>query len=192
MKTKELSFMDYVKITNLYKQIKKDVHMAKYTELLLLSKFAKNCKTDILEIGAFKGLSTIIMAQNTNKYVFTIDPFFYDTKKEFLENIKKTNTKNIILLEGTTANQIKKLENINFDLIFIDGDHTYEGVLTDFKLLYPILNSNGLMVFHDSNPNRKKIADGAVTLIKEKVINTKKYFKEFGFCESITWAIKNE
>lgn len=36
------------------------------------------------------------------------------------------------------------------DLLFIDGDHTYEGVKTDFDLFRPWLGPDALVVFHDT------------------------------------------
>jgi predicted O-methyltransferase YrrM len=36
-----------------------------------------------------------------------------------------------------------------FDFIFIDGDHRYEGVKTDFLMYSPFLEINGLVAFHD-------------------------------------------
>jgi predicted O-methyltransferase YrrM len=39
--------------------------------------------------------------------------------------------------------------NQKFDLIGIDGDHTHEGVLADWKLIQPLLKKNSLVWFHD-------------------------------------------
>lgn len=36
-----------------------------------------------------------------------------------------------------------------FDLIFIDGDHTYEGVKMDWEMYHPFLKKDGLVAFHD-------------------------------------------
>jgi hypothetical protein len=36
-----------------------------------------------------------------------------------------------------------------YGYIYIDGDHTYEGVKSNYELLYPYLSEGGLMVFHD-------------------------------------------
>ncbi len=36
------------------------------------------------------------------------------------------------------------------DLIFIDGDHSYEGVRADWDLFSPFLTPSGVVVFHDS------------------------------------------
>ncbi len=35
------------------------------------------------------------------------------------------------------------------DLLFIDGDHTYEGVSLDWKMYSQLLSPNGIAVFHD-------------------------------------------
>ncbi len=38
------------------------------------------------------------------------------------------------------------------DFIMIDGDHSYEGVKTDFELYYPLLAPGGLLALHDIRP----------------------------------------
>ncbi len=35
------------------------------------------------------------------------------------------------------------------DLLFIDGDHTYEGVKQDWELYSPLVRKGGMIVFHD-------------------------------------------
>ncbi|OPY78289.1 MAG: hypothetical protein A4E65_02312 [Syntrophorhabdus sp. PtaU1.Bin153] len=37
-----------------------------------------------------------------------------------------------------------------FDLIVIDGDHSYKGVKADFEHCLPMLNKGGFLVFHDT------------------------------------------
>ena len=43
----------------------------------------------------------------------------------------------------------KKLKNKQIDLLFIDGDHTYEGVKKDFEMYSPLVKKNGIIGFHD-------------------------------------------
>lgn len=43
----------------------------------------------------------------------------------------------------------KKYPNQNYDYVYIDGDHSLKGVILDFKLFWPMLNSGGIMAFHD-------------------------------------------
>lgn len=42
-----------------------------------------------------------------------------------------------------------------FDLVFIDGDHTYRGVALDTKLARQILSPRGGIAWHDANPVTK-------------------------------------
>ena len=44
---------------------------------------------------------------------------------------------------------IDKSDLGKFDLIFIDGDHTYAGVEFDTRLAYALLNPGGVVIWHD-------------------------------------------
>ena len=39
------------------------------------------------------------------------------------------------------------------DLLFIDGDHTYDGVRQDFEMYGPLVREGGLIALHDIVPN---------------------------------------
>lgn len=45
------------------------------------------------------------------------------------------------------------LHDIKIDFLFIDGDHSYEGVKKDFELYSQIISENGVIVLHDSDEN---------------------------------------
>lgn len=38
------------------------------------------------------------------------------------------------------------------DLLFIDGDHIYEGVRKDFEMYSPLVRKGGIIAFHDICP----------------------------------------
>lgn len=48
---------------------------------------------------------------------------------------------------------LDKIETIlndkKIDFLFIDGDHTYEGVKKDFEMYSPLVKKNGIIAFHD-------------------------------------------
>jgi len=52
---------------------------------------------------------------------------------------------------------IKKVETIcnHYDFIFIDGNHTYEGIMADYRNYFPFLRSGGIMAFHDIAQNEE-------------------------------------
>ena len=41
------------------------------------------------------------------------------------------------------------LKGKSLDFLFIDGDHTYEGVKKDFEMYSPLVKKGGLVAFHD-------------------------------------------
>ncbi len=55
-----------------------------------------------------------------------------------------------------------------YDYIYLDGDHSYEGVKNDFEMFWPKLNKGGFMAIHDIGSPDK---DG-------NVYGTRKYWKE--------------
>jgi hypothetical protein len=44
-------------------------------------------------------------------------------------------------------------QDIKIDVLFIDGDHSYEGVKTDFELYSKIMSDNGIIIIHDTDDN---------------------------------------
>ena len=51
---------------------------------------------------------------------------------------------------GRTFDLLKRmLGGVPIDFLFIDGDHTYEGVKQDFLMYFPLVRESGLIAFHD-------------------------------------------
>jgi cephalosporin hydroxylase len=49
-----------------------------------------------------------------------------------------------------TLEEVKKILNgKELDFLFIDGDHTYEGVKKDFEMYSPLVKKGGIIAFHD-------------------------------------------
>jgi len=151
----------------------KDVHgMFPPKEARALVKLAKdkNC----LEIGSYKGRSTIAMA-STAKHVFTIDTFRADTTRPsyqipdnvsghttldiFNRNIKGYD--NIEYMIGLSEEILPTLDKM-FDLVFIDGCHDKEQVEIEIKLSWDLIKDDGIFIFHDINLGRLRQAVVAV------------------------------
>jgi predicted O-methyltransferase YrrM len=54
---------------------------------------------------------------------------------------------------ATRDDLIRLLDHRPIDFLFIDGDHSYEGVKTDFEIYAPYVRRGGLIAFHDILPN---------------------------------------
>lgn len=107
--------------------------------------------TRYLEVGTFDGIVLSMLAWKYPMREFhAIDNFAegYATEsgclKYFVENNERND--NVFLYIGTTADV--KLEG-KFGMILIDGDHSYEWVKKDALTLWPLLEVDGVMVFHD-------------------------------------------
>jgi len=121
-------------------------------------------KPTILEIGTFKGLSSVLMAkQRPDAKIITIDPHvgivqnpsLKSSPEEVLENFKRYKVKNVTHIPVSSKDY--EPEGF-FDLIFIDGDHTFAGVSLDYHKFSPYVKANGWIVFHDysSSPSVTK------------------------------------
>lgn len=75
-------------------------------------------------------------------------------------------------------------EDIMIDLLFIDGDHSYEGVKKDFDLYSKRLNPNGLIMIHDTDSSYSE------TLITSE--DAKKDFFPFNGPSKLINEIKND
>lgn len=118
-------------------------------------------KESCMEVGSYIGKSAIAMAIGAKK-VLCIDTFeasadvFDDNGnllqtgnclQAFLDNTKEYD--NISYLKGRSEELIPALEDASFDLIFLDGDHSYEGVWRDIVCCWPKLKIGGILTFHD-------------------------------------------
>ena len=111
---------------------------------------------DCLEIGSYKGRSTVALA-SVAKSVFAIDTFKasgngqmqmpdFTTLDEFLLNIQGLN--NVEYKAGKSQDILPSLDR-QFDLVFIDGMHSYDQVKLDIELSRGLIKDDGIFAFHD-------------------------------------------
>ncbi len=111
--------------------------------------------SDILEIGTFKGQTSIFIAKlRKDINIITIDNHegipeegFYSSKDEVDSSIKRNNLSSQIKHKEISSQEF--LPEKKFDLIFIDGDHSYEGVKFDFEKFKHYLKEDGTIIIHD-------------------------------------------
>jgi len=113
----------------------------------------------VCEIGSYLGASTYVLgaAACINKgRIFAIDTWDneamgaeakVDTFSEFLNNIYEF--RDVIQpIRGWSRDVADRIPD-GLDMVFIDGDHSYEAVLSDLLLYIPKLRRGGLIVMHD-------------------------------------------
>ena len=126
--------------------------------------FFKEIKVSIvIEIGTYRGISTAYMAQFADK-VYAFDIVDYPEKYKIWYDLNVSNKISFHVVNGrceenenfegifpknNQAIEIKTiLDDINFDLAFIDGNHDYKNVKADFELV----KKCGRVLFHDVDP----------------------------------------
>lgn len=168
----------------------------------LLFNLAKNCtgRGVIVEIGSWKGASTIWLAKGSkrrsNIKVYSIDPHTGDpehwkkygkvwTFGEFKKNIKNAKVGDVVVPIVKTSEEAAKNFDEPVELIFIDGSHEYEDVKLDFELWFPKVVEGGVMIFHDTIIYAK----GPKKVTKEFVYKSKN-FRNVGYVYTTTFAEK--
>lgn len=127
-----------------------------YAELLYLLK--ENNTRTYLNIGIGKGGSFITESyiQEDLDLCVAVDNSSYwhsHQKDKIIENINwlENNIKAKVEFYDADSTLFLKSCKQKFDVIFIDGDHSYDGVYSDYINSLPLLDDNGLIIFHDIN-----------------------------------------
>ena len=77
---------------------------------------------------------------------------------------------------SATLEKIKKiLNNRQIDFLFIDGDHSYEGVKKDFEMYKYLVKKGGVIAFHDIAPNGKEELTGGTPRFWRETKNNYQY-----------------
>ena len=117
----------------------------------------------VVEIGAYLGASSSFMAAGLGKdggEVLCIDTWTNDamsegnreTFSEFLANTRRFKSR-IRPVRGWSHDKAV-IDEVSaapdgIDLLFVDGDHSYEGVLKDWEHYSPLLASGAVVAMHD-------------------------------------------
>ncbi len=132
--------------------------------------FIRDNNGKIVEIGSFKGKSTVFLAKalqktNSSQKLFAIDPHINTRDNQvvpnyqesssyaaFMENLEKAEIKHLVQPIVKTSVEAAKQWNDKINLLFIDGSHKYEDVQNDLKLWLPHLTKKGIVIMHDTKP----------------------------------------
>jgi MMP 1-O-methyltransferase len=113
----------------------------------------------IVEIGSWKGRSTTWLAcgaRLAGRRVYAIDLHRNSredpgaaTLPEFLDNLRRTGVADVVDPCVMSSEEAAAQITDPVGLLFIDGDHSYEGARRDAELWLPRLVEGGTVMFHD-------------------------------------------
>lgn len=110
-----------------------------------------------VEIGCYAGATACLMLQKEKINVVSIDlgyPIPYQVVESNVNKFnKKKNSYHYIEGNSNSIETLGKLKQITkeIDVLFIDGDHSYSGVINDFLLYQQLVIPGGWIVFDDYN-----------------------------------------
>ena len=163
-------------------------------ELRALYEIASSCSKDAvaLEIGSHLGASSCYIAAGLSKvngHLFCVDSWQNETMPEGEQNTFSDFRKNIHgLREYITP--VRKMSNdvsnkdvkVPLNLVFIDGDHSYEAVKSDFELVQKWIAKDGIIAFHDfSNSDY----EGVTRVVGEALASVD--WKLAGYVDTLVW-----
>lgn len=141
------------------------------TELAALTEFA-SLSDSVVEIGSWKGKSTKVLLENCKGTVYSVDTWngseneitgilagCQDVFKEFLKNVG--DYPNLVVYHGKSTDIAKEFDK-KVDMVFIDGDHSYESVKADIESWLP--KCKKIMCGHDYSLNYP----GVIKAVNEK------------------------
>jgi predicted O-methyltransferase YrrM len=153
----------------------------------------------IVEIGSFKGRSTVMLAKVASHYglgpVVAIDPhnspILLDHQanpdassyQDFLNSIRTAGVSNHVESLVAYSTDVAESWHRPIRLLWIDGDHSYDGAKKDLDNFFPHLVPGGVVAFHDA----LNAFPGPIRVFVEDVLGSDR-FGPAGFVHSIAWA----
>jgi predicted O-methyltransferase YrrM len=111
----------------------------------------------VLEIGTHRGgtLYLLAWASEADARILSVDVQTYEPRRRRLYRSFARSRQVVHVLEADshlastreTVTQFFEAELL--DVLFIDGDHSYEGVKRDYELYAPLVRPDGIVAFHD-------------------------------------------
>jgi predicted O-methyltransferase YrrM len=155
-------------------------------------------KKKLAEIGVYYGVTTCRLrkAMDSEGVLFAIDPYpkqrlgFSSHRIIARHEVSKipVGTVNWIRTTGLDASKQMSLEGSqNFDFVFIDGDHSYEGLKGDWEGWSKLIAPGGIVALHDSRstPNQSIDDWGSVRFTRD-VIQYDRHFQVIEAVDSLT------
>ena len=122
----------------------------------------------VLELGAWQGYSTIILAQVAHE-THSVDWHHGDphagegsTLGSYLRNLQRYGLlTDVVTHIGRFEHVLPAMRNHYFDVVFIDGQHDYESVRSDTEQALRLVKTGGTLAFHDYGVQASSEGGGA-------------------------------
>ena len=153
--------------------------------------YMQSLSGDVVEVGSFQGKSTFFLGhaveQSKNGKMYAVDHFrgnkgkehFYKVEKDdlsdleigFRRNIKNAGLEEVVtLINKPNHEAVAEIADGTVRFLYIDGDHTAEGVQRDLDLFASKLRAGAIIAFDDYDNVH---LSGLVTVVNEFISKSK-------------------
>jgi lipopolysaccharide biosynthesis glycosyltransferase len=123
-----------------------------------------NCAPEILDgVDLFEGITCSGDANGNNLEYCNIEEEYNKLKEKY-----KTN-QNVRLLKSYSVTHLVDCQDNYYDIIYIDGDHSYNGVINDLENAFKKIKPNGYIMGHDYEINSNKTSNQYMFGVKDAV-----------------------
>lgn len=155
----------------------------------------------IVEIGSFKGKSTVMLGKVAVHYgrgpMVAIDPHNFNSpelqglksdpssssSEEFLRNIETAGLAGQVEVHRAYSKDVASTWNRPIRFLWIDGDHRYAGAKADCDGFSPFVSPLGIVALHDA----LHAFSGPIRVFVEDMLRSD-LFGAAGFVHSIAWS----
>lgn len=152
----------------------------------------------LVEIGSWHGVTTRRLRESmpTEGLLYAIDPYPVGRLGLSLQQliahreVRRSDNGKVRWLRTTGVEAGRAHARMNLplvDFIFIDGDHTYEGLRGDWETWSPLVAPEGIVALHDSRPTpNRRIESAGSVVYTESVIVRDRSFEVVETVDSLT------
>lgn len=168
-------------------------HMTR-AERYQLYRLARESTGPVLEVGSYVGASAACLALGIadrpaavgGDRLYCVDTWLNDamsegnrdTLTEFRSNVARFG-ESVVALQGRSVDMARDFGQ-PLGMLFIDGDHSYEGVSADIEAWLPHLSPGGLVAFHDIG-----WAEGVQRAVRERILPAARRHEQMA---NLAWA----
>ena len=148
-----------------------------------------------VEIGTFMGVTAAELARSLrgDAVLYCVDPYLDGQAIQAIA-MRHLGRKGVLgkvrMIQATAEDALGQLP-AQVDFIFVDGDHSFEGLCKDWDVVKKLLRPGGIAAFHDVNPQPglRVNCEGAIRCFDE-VIRHDPGFRLVETCESLQVLVR--